>query len=263
VKTLLITGGAGRIGTAMRGLLGPRYRLRLVDQRPVEGPGLDEEAVVADVTDLAALEPAMGGVDAVLHLAANPAVPATWDEVLGPNIRGTFAVYEAARRAGVPKLVFATTNHVMGFYNLQGQYPIRTDQPIRPDSYYGVSKAFGEALARYYADAFGMSLICIRIGWFADRPTVRQALGMWVSPRDLAQLFQLALETPIRFGIYNGVSNNSRREWDLSNARQDLGYAPVDDSEQYADQVGDSAAPAGWPYAGVRPPLAAPPRPLR
>jgi NAD+ dependent glucose-6-phosphate dehydrogenase len=254
-KLLLVTGGAGNIATAMRRLLGEQYRLRLVDRRPIADPRPDEEAIVADVSDLAAVEPVVRGADAVLHLAGDPRVPATWDELVGPNIQGTYAVFEAARRAGVGKVVFATTNHVMGFYNLRGEYPIRTDQPVRPDSYYGVTKAFGEALARYYADAFGMSMICIRIGWFLERPHVRHALGLYVSPRDLAQLFRLALETPITFGIYNGTSNNSRREWDLESARRDLGYAPVDDSERYADQVPDEPSPGDWPYAGVRPPM--------
>jgi len=253
-KLLLITGAAGNVGTAMRTLLSPSYRFRLHDQRPIADLREGEEAVTAaDVTDLPALEPAFAGVDAVLHLAGNPRVPATWDEVRGPNVEGTFNVYEAARRSGVRKVVLATTNHVMGFYNLQGQYPIRTDQPIRPDSYYGVSKAFGEALARYYSDAFGMSMICVRIGWFLPKPHVGHALGLWVSPRDLAQLFGLALETPLPFGIYNGTSNNRRNHWDLQNARRDLGYAPVDDSEEYAAEVRLEPPPTDWPYGGVRP----------
>lgn len=252
-KLLLITGAAGRIGTAMRTLLRPQYRFRLQDRRPIADLRDDEQAVVSDVADLPTLEPQLAGADAVLHLAGDPRVSAPWDEVRGPNVEGTYNVFEAARRNGVNKVVLATTNHVMGFYNLDGQYPIRTDQAIRPDSYYGVSKAFGEALARYYSDAFDMSMICVRIGWFLEKPHVQHSLGLWVSPRDLAQLFRLALKTPIRFGIYNGESNNSRNHWDLENGRRDLGYAPVDNSEAYADQVRVEPEPRDWPLGGVRP----------
>ena len=248
-KLVLITGAAGRVGTALRPLLGQHYRLRLVDLREPSVPAAEHEEVLqADTADLAAAERVMqGGVDAVLHLAGNPATSASWEEVKRANIEGTYTVFEAARRQGVPKVVFATTNHVMGFYNLEGAWPVRVDQPIRPDSYYGVSKAFGEALARYYADAFEMSMMCIRIGWFRERPHVKQALGLWISPRDLAQLVRLCIESERRFGIYNGESNNSLGQWDLSVTRAELGYAPVDDSAHYADEVEDDA------YGYVRP----------
>jgi nucleoside-diphosphate-sugar epimerase len=254
-RLLLITGGAGNIATSMRRLLGSDYRLRLLDRLAVEQPTANEEVVQADVTDLEAIAPAFEGVDAVLHLAGEPRVPATWDELIGPNFQGTYAVFEAARRAGVRKVVFASSNHALGFYNLDRQYPIRVEQPVRPDSYYGVSKAFGEVLARYYADAFGMSMMCIRIGWFLERPHVGYALGLFVSPRDLAQLFRLAIESPLPFGIYNGESNNARGDWDISAARRDLGYAPLDNAADLAGDLGDEAPPGDWPYGGVRPPL--------
>lgn len=252
-KLVLITGGAGRIGTALRQLLAPQYRLRVVDLRPPSvAAAADEEVLQADTADLAAAERVMhGGVDAMVHLAGNPATTASWDEVNHSNIEGTYSVFEAARRQGVPKVVFATTNHVMGFYNLEGAWPVRVDQPIRPDSYYGVSKAFGEALARYYADAFGMSMMCIRIGWFLERPRVKQSLGLWISPRDLAQLVRLCIESERRFGIYNGESNNSLGQWDLSAARSELGYAPVDDSAHYADEVEDDGQGYVRPQAGA------------
>jgi uronate dehydrogenase len=248
-KLVLITGGAGRIGTALRPLLGPHYRLRLVDLRLPGVPATEHEEILqADTADLAAAERVMeGGVDAVVHLAGNPATGGTWEEMKRANIEGTYAVFEAARRQGVPKVVFATTNHVMGFYNLERAWPIRVDQPIRPDSYYGVSKAFGEALARYYADAFGMSMMCIRIGWFLERPHLKEALGLWISPRDLAQLVRLCIESDRRFGIYNGESNNSLGQWDLRVNRAELGYAPVDDSAEYADEAQEDA------YGYVRP----------
>ena len=111
----------------------------------------------------------------MVHLSADPSTAATWADVRGTNIEATYNVFEAARRQGAHKVVFATTNHVMGFYNLEGAWPIPTDIAIRPDSLYGVSKAFGEALARYYSDAFDMSMMCIRIGWFTpQRPAIAQ-----------------------------------------------------------------------------------------
>jgi NAD+ dependent glucose-6-phosphate dehydrogenase len=186
--------------------------------------------VSADAADLAAMELACRGMDAVLHLAGQPATSATWTEVRGANVEGTYSVFEGARRSGVRKVVFASTNHVMGFWNLEERWPIGVDSAIRPDSLYGVSKAFGEALARYYADAFEMSMICLRIGWFTPRePTARKHQPLWISARDLAQVVEKSLRTPLRFGIYNATSNNSARQWNLQATRTELGFEPVDD----------------------------------
>jgi NAD+ dependent glucose-6-phosphate dehydrogenase len=118
----------------------------------------------------------------------------------------------------------------MGFHNLEERWPIGVDSPIRPDSLYGVSKAFGEALARYYSDAFEMSMICLRIGWFTPRqPTAGRHQSLWISARDLRQVIDKALQTPRRFGIYNATSNNSMQQWDLRRTRDELGFEPVDD----------------------------------
>jgi len=252
-KRLVITGGAGRIGTAMRPLLRGSYRLRLVDIRPLHTPAeADEEFVQADAADLPAMERALSGGDAVLHLAGQPSTAATWVEVRQANIEGTFALFEAARRQGIQKVVFASTNHVMGFHNLEAVHPITTTAHIRPDSLYGVSKAFGEALARYYSDAFDMSMICLRIGWFTDRrPATRAHNGLWISARDLAQLVCLSLDTPLKFGIYNGTSNNYQRQYDLTTARDELGYAPVDDVKDVEDPDSDSSGVYVDPRAGV------------
>jgi nucleoside-diphosphate-sugar epimerase len=261
-KRVLITGAAGRIGTALRPLLRPTYRLRLVDNRPLAEPTDDDDFIQADTSDLAAMERACDGVDAVLHLAGNPNTAATWDEVRTSNIESTYCIFEAARRAGAGKVILASTNHVMGFYQLEGAWPIGIDGAIRPDSLYGVSKAFGEALARYYADAFGMSMICLRIGWFTPRdPTVPGLQSLWISARDLAQVVGLCIETPRRFGIYNGTSNNSQRHWDLQATRDELGYAPQDDVTML-DLASTGEYPPELPYvvpeAGVL--RGAPPR---
>src|SRR5256885_780737 len=126
-KLVVITGGAGRVGTAMRPFLRPTYRLRLVDiKRPPEAPTDGEEFVQADVSDLGAAERVMAGASAVVHLLANASTSATWNDVRGTNIESTYNVFEAARRQGATKVVLATTNHVMGFYNLEGAWPIPT-----------------------------------------------------------------------------------------------------------------------------------------
>lgn len=204
------------------------------------------------MSDFAAAERAAEGADAVVHLSADPSTAATWADVRGANIEATYNVFEAARRQGAHKVVFATTNHVMGFHNLDGAWPIRTDLAIRPDSLYGVSKAFGEALARYFSDAFGMSMMCIRIGWFTPRqPAIGNLLGLWISARDLTQLVGLCLESPRQFGIWNGTSNNSQHHWDLQTARDELGYAPQDNVLDVIDEATLRDQPYVEPQAGI------------
>jgi nucleoside-diphosphate-sugar epimerase len=240
MKLLAITGGSGRIGTALRPLLRERYRLRLLDVRePSTALAADEEFQQIDVSSAPAVEDAFDGVDMVLHLAGQPSTSATWASVLKDNIDATHAVFEAARRRGIAKVVFASTNHVVGFYNLERAWPIDTRVAIRPDSLYGVSKACGEALARYYADAFEMSIICLRIGWFTPgQPSIPALNPLWISARDLAQIVRLSLETGRRFGIYNATSRNPQGHWDLQSARDELGYAPEDDVSAVATQTG-------------------------
>jgi nucleoside-diphosphate-sugar epimerase len=250
-ELLTITGGAGRIGSALTPLLRDRYRIRLADRREPPAELVGVECVLGDVADLAAVERALTGANAVLHLAGNPSTSATWDEVRSANIDGTFNVFEAARRQGIRKVVFASTNHVMGFYALEQTYPIDTRAPIRPDSLYGVSKAFGEALARYYSDTFGMSMMCLRIGWFTpDVPGNASLNGLWISARDLAEIVLRCLETPRPFGIYNATSNNPHRHWDLQTSREELGYNPLDDVTQVMIPGAGSAYVD--PQAGIR-----------
>ena len=255
-KLLLITGGAGNIATAVRPLLREQYRIRLVDVREAPSKLDGDEYLQLDLASQQAAERAAAGAQAVLHLAANPSTSADWEGVRTANIEATHSVFEAARRQGVGKVVFASTNHVMGFYNLDQAWPIDTQAAIRPDSLYGVSKAFGEALARYYADAFGMSMICLRIGWFTPRQPNNSGLNpLWISARDLAQIIQLCIETPRPFGVYNATSNNPQAHWDLRSAREELGYAPQDNVTSVAG-TGESSAYVD-PRAGVlstRPP---------
>ncbi|MFR9676621.1 NAD-dependent epimerase/dehydratase family protein [Streptomyces sp. TR06-5] len=235
-RTVLLTGAAGRIGTAMRTLL-PEFghRLRLFDVRPVDGA---PDAVTADLHDTAALDRAVRGVDAIVHLAGISAED-SFARILRANVEGTWRLYEAARRAGVRRVVFASSNHAVGFTPLPGQDepPIGTGTPHRPDTYYGLSKAFGEDLAQLYWDRHGMETVSLRIGTFGDRPRSVRALGIWLSPGDCARLLHASL-TADRVGhtVVHGSSANTRAVWDLSRARA-LGYMPEDDSERYAPEL--------------------------
>ncbi len=236
-KKVLITGAAGSIGRVLREGLRDRYDLRLMYHRTVLPAADGEEVFTAGITDLERLQQVVDGVDAIVHMAGNPRVDATWEEVLEANIKGTYCLYEAANRMGVKRVVFARTNHVTGFYEQEKIYT-KPDMPERPDSYYGASKAFGEDLARFYVDAFGMEIICLRIGSFQPEDSVvnrkgDRILSTWLSHRDCVQLVWRSLEAEgIRFGIYYGISNNTRAYWDTSNARQQLGYEPEDDAER-------------------------------
>jgi len=240
-KRILITGAAGHIGSSLTKSLADRYRLRLLFHRPPEVEP-EHEYAIADVADFDALAPAMVDVDAVVHLAGSPQVTSPWESVRQNNIAGTYNVYETARLAGVRKVVFASTNHVMGMYDRDREWPLYADQPVRPDSLYGVSKAFGETLGRFYVDQYGTSVIALRIGWFLERPHDEIARWMWLSPRDCAQIVWRAIESPLPFGIFYAISNNSRRHWDITDAVEHLGYRPQDDAEIYAERILGSGA---------------------
>jgi len=206
--------------------LGPG--LRLLDIRP--GDGIE----VLDVRDLGATERAFEGVAKVIHLGAIP-TEAAFESILDHNLRGTYNVYEAARRRGVSRVVFASSNHVVGMY--PRSQPVGVDDPVRPDSYYGVSKAFGEGLGRLYADKWGLEVACVRIGSFLERPRDSRHLSTWLSHRDGVALFRACLEAPLRYAVVYGISANRRAWWDQAAAAA-LGYRPQDDAERYASEVG-------------------------
>jgi uronate dehydrogenase len=237
-RRVLITGAAGAIGSCLREGLRPLVdTLVLSDVQEVE-PAANELFVAADLADRDAVLQVMEGVDAVIHLGAVPTeVP--FDELVGPNLIGTFNVFDAARRAGAPRVVFASSNHASGFYPVDRT--LTGDEPTRPDSLYGVTKAYGEALGRMFVDKFGLEVVCVRIGTFAERPRQVRDLATWLSPADAVRLFAACLSAPeVGFRVVFGASANTRRFWDLAPAIE-LGYEPQDDAERYADEVGGTA----------------------
>jgi nucleoside-diphosphate-sugar epimerase len=244
-KRVLITGAAGRIGSSLAEQLKDRYRLRVHYHHNIpEHPPVADQ-VIADVSDFEQIAPALEGMDAVVHMAGDPSTRASWESVRARNIDGTYNVLEAARRAGCKKVVFASTNHVMGMYDRDQEWPVYGTLPVRPDSLYGVSKAFGEALGRHYHDRFGMSVICLRIGWFLPRPRDEISRWMWLSPRDCAQVTWRAIETDLGFGVFYAISRNGRRHWDLTDTMEKLGYRPEDDAEDYAAELDALEAQGG------------------
>ena len=235
-RTVLLTGAAGGLGTLMRDLLPPHgYDLRLFDVRPVEGDTGGSTVITADLSDRDALREAVHGVDAVLHLAGI-SLESTFDKILAANIQGTHNLYEAVREEGVRRVVFASSNHAVGFTPRppDGSGAVTAAVPHRPDTFYGLSKCFGEDLGALYWDRHGVETVAVRIGsCYAEPPDVR-ALSTWLSPDDCGRLFHAALTAPdVGHTVVYGSSANTRIWWDLSGARA-LGYAPRDDSERFA-----------------------------
>jgi uronate dehydrogenase len=237
MQRILITGAAGQIGKALRaGLRGAYPLIRLLDVMPLGEAAGGEEVLIADIRDTAAMDRATAGIDCVVHLAGQ-STEAEWEKVLPLNIEGCYNVFEAARRNGVKRIVFASSNHAVGFHRRER---FIDDQVLpRPDTRYGVSKVFGEALGRLYADKHGMSVACLRIGTFVtpDRPKDARQLLTWISHRDMVQLVRRCIDHPhYHFVVVYGVSNNLRSRWDNTNAKF-LGYRPEDNSEVFAAEI--------------------------
>ncbi|MCZ2498619.1 NAD-dependent epimerase/dehydratase family protein [Xylophilus sp. Kf1] len=233
---LLLTGAAGGLGQVLRTRLQPFTDvLRLSDigdMAPAAGPF--EEVVVCDLGDKQAVDALVAGCDAVVHLGG-VSVERPFEEILDANIRGVFHVYEAARRHGVRRVVFASSNHVMGFHRQTAHLDLAAKR--RPDGYYGLSKSFGEDVAQFYFDRYGIETVSIRIGSSFPEPANRRMLSTWLSYDDLTDLVGKALLTPaVGHTVVYGVSANRDLWWDNRGAAV-LGYTPRDSSEPFRARV--------------------------
>ena len=243
MKTVLITGASGDVGTHLRRELAGRYKLRLSDLRPLKDKAKGETFAKADISRMADALRITKGVDAIVHLGGY-SVEGPWEGILQANIIGCYNMFDAARRNGVKRFLFATSNHAVGFYPRTQKIDHRVY--IKPDGRYGVSKVFGEALGSLYADKYGMEVFLMRIGNVNAKPIDKRRLSIVFTPRDLAQLVSIGIDHPgIRFEIVYGVSRNKRSWYDNSNAYR-LGYKPQDDSETYAKEI-LAREPAGHP----------------
>jgi uronate dehydrogenase len=246
--TVLLTGAAGVLGRQLAAALSPACgHLVLSDLPAAMAAWSDAPAGAtlrpADLADAGAVLEAVQGVDAIVHFGAVP-VEGPFGPILEANIRGTHHIYEAARRHGVRRVVFASSNHVTGGYRREDR--ITPQDPPRPDGNYGASKLYGEGLARLYWDRYGIESVCLRIGTATPTPPDRRGLSGWLSPRDLVQLVGRALTAPdVGCLIAFGCSDNLRSWWDSAEAWQRLGYVPQDRSEDFAAQVAHLELPPG------------------
>jgi NAD(P)-dependent dehydrogenase (short-subunit alcohol dehydrogenase family) len=238
-RTVLVTGAAGNIGSYFAEHSHERYDLRLNvremddDARAIRKFGT---VVIGDITNLKRMKQLCSGIDTVLHLAANPSPNTEWDDALNVNIVGTYNVFVAARAAGCRRVIYASSIHAVSGYPPDVQ--VKTSEPVNPGDLYGVSKCFGEALARYMAEKEGLSAIALRIGAFQPRTSAEKESGLsildaFVSRRDLNQLIEKCIDIEnLKFAILHGLSDNRFKRLDISDARELVGYQPQDDATE-------------------------------
>ncbi|GAA0286594.1 NAD-dependent glucose-6-phosphate dehydrogenase Azf [Halobacterium noricense] len=243
-EPVLLTGAAGRVGQAILDGIGDDYDWRLFDREPPTGD-TDHEVVVGDVTDEDAVREAVAGVGAVIHLAGDPRPEAPWESVLRNNIDGAQTILEVAVEEDVGKFVFASSNHAVGHYETERKPDLyREDDDFRldgtelprPSNLYGVSKAAGETLGRYYHDEHDLPFVAVRIGNLTEgHPPIDYERGqaMWLSHRDCAHLFDCCLRGECGYEIVYGISDNERKYYSLERAREVLGYDPQDNSAEW------------------------------
>ncbi len=249
-ELVLVTGALGRVGSALRPGLRGEWRLRLLDRRRIDDLDEREEAVVADIRDLGQVRAAAAGCAAVVHLAGIP-TDAPNDDLLDVNARGTYNVLQAAVVAGCRRFVFASTNHVTGFY--PASVRVTPEMPARPDGLYGASKVYGEALCRLHHDHYGLDVVVLRIGSSLARPSAPRHRKTWLSDRDLVQLVSCSLTVPdLGWVVVYGGSGAREPYWDDAEARRRLGYVPVDDAGPPVPE-GPADTYQGGPEVGRRP----------
>lgn len=232
---LLLTGAAGIIGRDLRLRLARHCdTLRLSDRRDFGATGPGEEIVIAALEDAQAMKTLLEGVDAVVHMGG-VSTEQPWSQILPGNIVGAYNVYEAARANGVRRIVFASSNHVTGFY--RQDEVVAPDDPVRPDGLYGLSKAFGENLGRLYWDRYGIESVFLRIGSSLPEPQDRRHLATWLSLDDTERLVVAALTAPlVGHSVIYGMSDNATSFWDNSRAAH-IGYRPQDRSDAFRDAL--------------------------
>ncbi len=266
-RKVIITGAAGRIGSYLAVHSHERYELRLVDLPDADGLNRLEkygEVATAALGDLERLKSLCQGMDTMVHLAANPSPETPWSSALNDNIIGTYNAFVAAKTARLRRVIYASSIHAVSGYPKDVQ--VKTSDPVNPGDLYGVTKCFGEALARYMAEQEGLSAIAIRIGAFqpVERAKDPKSMGLmdaFVSRRDLNQLIERCIDSPdIRFAIVHGISDNAFKRLDLSDTCQRTGYAPQDDLTEYnpktralhLDQRGSHSLADGNQRSGLR-----------
>ena len=240
---ILLTGAAGGLGKVLRESLKPYARVLRLSDIAQMAPAVDssEEVQPCDLADKQAVDELVAGVDAIVHFGG-VSVERPFEEILGPNISGVFHIYEAARRHGVKRVVFASSNHVIGFYKQDETIDAHCQR--RPDSYYGLSKSYGEDMATFYYDRYGIETVSLRIGSSFPEPQNRRMLSTWLSFDDLTQLIQRSLFTAdVGHTVVYGASANRDVWWDNRFAAH-LGYQPKDSSEVFRDKVEAQPMPA-------------------
>nr|WP_278116069.1 NAD(P)-dependent oxidoreductase [Mesorhizobium sp. WSM4875]WIE94618.1 NAD(P)-dependent oxidoreductase [Mesorhizobium sp. WSM4875] len=232
---ILLTGAAGLLGSVLRNRLAPQVKLlRSTDITELTNAAPNEELVKADLGDLSAAAGLVKGIDAIVHFGGL-SKDADFVSICRVNIAGFQSLYEAARLAGVKRVVFASSVHAIGFYDQNDV--IGTNAPLRPDSNYGVAKAFGENLAQLYWDKHGLETVSIRIGSSEPKPSTRRHLRTWLSFDDMCQLVECSLTAPrVRHTVVYGASNNAASFWDNTLARH-LGYTPKDSADDFRDEI--------------------------
>jgi nucleoside-diphosphate-sugar epimerase len=247
----LITGAAGRIGVALRRHLTDRgIALRSVDLATPQAVSEDDEVMTVDLRDLDAMTRSAEGCDGIVHLGGL-SDEADFHDLAEVNIVGSYHVLEAARRAGIRRVVFASSNRVTGMYPADTM--VDPSMPVRPDGFYGVAKIAGEALCRLYADKFQLLTVTVRIGSYEERPQTQRDLRTWLSPGDALRAFDAAMIADQPGAVFYAVSANTERWWSL-NAGKQLGYHPEDDAQDWASFPAESyppAQPQAGPYAAA------------
>ena len=245
MKNILITGGAGLVGSVLTKGLKDKFNISILDIKKVDGV----DSHTGDISNIESIMPAFKGIDTVVHLAGDRRVHGDWDSILNNNIIGLYNIYEAARLSGVKRVVFASSQHATGgFYDVEpysfiekGEYeklpkdykPLDETCRIRPDSFYGASKSFGESMSSYYSDFHDISTINIRIGWVIsdDDPNFSGiSLTLWLSHRDIVQIIDLSINAPkeIKYDTFYATSDNYWKIWSIEKAKKILGYKPFD-----------------------------------